>query len=115
MSYHGGKVLTSTVTESIFWGPSWANSSFAGDKITGLDSWYAGFGGSHYAVTNTEYTDGSGARVGAGTSPLPDVFDPSTASGGSSTNAILAEVAREIPNPVSNGFYAVYTDVPRGN
>lgn len=37
MTYHGG-VMPSTVSEAIFWGPSWANSSFTGDKIAGLDS-----------------------------------------------------------------------------
>jgi hypothetical protein len=41
--------------------------------------------------------------------------DTSAASGGGSTSAILAEVCKEITSPVSNGYYAVYTDLPRGN
>jgi hypothetical protein len=49
MTYHGGVVMPFTVSEAIFWGPSWANSSFTGDKISGLDSWYSGFNGSNYA------------------------------------------------------------------
>src|SRR4029077_6330621 len=51
MTYHGGVIMPSTVSEAIYWGPNWANSSFAGDKITGLDSWYTGFSNSNYAKT----------------------------------------------------------------
>ena len=32
-----------------------------------------------------------------------------------STTTILAEVAKRIANPVANGYYPVYTDLPRGN
>ena len=44
-------------------------------------------------------------------------MDPSAASGGGSTSAILAEVAKNIinPDPTGNGYYPVYTDLPRGN
>jgi hypothetical protein len=38
MTNHGGKIMPTAVTQVILWGPSWANSSFVGDKITGLDS-----------------------------------------------------------------------------
>src|SRR5690242_5793686 len=51
MTFHNGPVMTSSVTQAIFWG----NWSSPGDKITGLDSWYGGFGGSNYAGTSTEY------------------------------------------------------------
>ena len=30
------------------------------------------------------------------------------------TSDVLAEVCKVIPNPVSNGYYAVYVDTPRG-
>src|SRR4051812_30440650 len=63
MTYHGGKIMTTAVTKVILWGPSWANASFAADKITGLDSWYAGHGNSNYAKTSDEYT-GSNGTVG---------------------------------------------------
>src|SRR5690348_7401783 len=33
MIYNGGTVMTTAATEAIFWGPSWANSSFVGDKV----------------------------------------------------------------------------------
>src|SRR5579863_7113767 len=58
--YHNGDILPSTVTASIFWGTSWTDSTFVGDKITGLDSFYGGVGGSDYAKTCDEYTDTSG-------------------------------------------------------
>src|SRR5947208_13506752 len=58
--YHGGPVLHGTTVEPIFWGAKWTNSTFAGDKINGLQTFYGGMGSSSYANTNTEYTDGSG-------------------------------------------------------
>src|SRR5690242_1804977 len=44
MTYHGGPIMTTATTRAIFWGPSWDN--YSGDKISGMDKWYAGFGGS---------------------------------------------------------------------
>ena len=57
MTYHGGRIMPTVVSKAIFWGPSWANSSFVGDKISGLDAWYTGHSGSNYAATVDEYTD----------------------------------------------------------
>lgn len=54
MTYHGGVILPSVVSEAIFWGPKWADSTFVGDKITGLDSWHSGFSNSNYAKTSDE-------------------------------------------------------------
>jgi hypothetical protein len=54
MTYHGGVIMPTANSTAIFWGPSWATSP--GDKITGMDSWYQGFGGSNYAKTSDEYT-----------------------------------------------------------
>jgi hypothetical protein len=42
MTYHGGKIMPTAVTENIFWGSGWANSSFVGDKITGSISGITG-------------------------------------------------------------------------
>jgi hypothetical protein len=114
MTYHGGKILPNTVTQPIFWGTSWNTSP--GDKITGMDSWYAGFGGSNYAKTSDEYT-GSNGQVGSGNTAKAHVVDTSASTGGGSTSAILAEVCRKItsPDPNGNGYYPVYTDTPRGN
>src|SRR3954466_10810534 len=107
MTYHGGLIMKSTVSEAIFWGPSWANSSFVGDKMTGLDSWYSGFSNSNYAKTSDEYT-GSNGQVGPVVTHNGHLVDLSTASNGSSTSAIVSEVCKEIANPVSNGYYPVY-------
>src|SRR4051794_20393503 len=93
MTSHGGKVMHASYTKAIFWGTSW--NGYSGDKITGIDSWYTGFGGSNYAKTTTEYTDSTG-KVGTGSSYLGSTPDYSPASGGQSTSAILAEVAKVI-------------------
>jgi hypothetical protein len=113
MTYHGGKIMPTAVTEPIFWGTSWGSP---GDKISGLDSWYTGFNGSNYAKTSDEYT-GTNGEVTATTSYAGHVIDTTTASGGGSTSAILAEVCKVIakPDPSGNGYYAVYVDLPRGN
>jgi hypothetical protein len=109
MTFHGGTVLTTTSAQSIFWGTSWGSP---GDKISGMDSWYTGFGGSNYAKTSDEYS-GSNGQVSASVTYGGHVVDTTRASGGGSTSAILAEVCKVVANPVSNGYYAVYTDLPR--
>ncbi|MBV9890331.1 MAG: hypothetical protein JO090_05525 [Rhizobacter sp.] len=115
MAYHGGKIMKTATTQAIFWGPSWNNTSFVGDKIAGIDLFYGGHGGSNYAKTSDEYT-GSNGQVTAQTTHLGHVVDLSTASGGSSTSVILAEVCKMVSSPDSqgNGYYAVYSDVKRG-
>jgi len=116
MTYHGGKIMQTVVSKAIFWGPSWTNATFAADKITGLDTWYTYHSGSHYAATVNEYTGTNGAVGSAGFLHQGHVVDTTTASGGSSTSAILAAVCRNItPDPNGNGYYPVYTDVKRGN
>jgi hypothetical protein len=116
MTYHGGKIMTTAVTRVIFWGPSWSNSTFIGDKFSGLDTWYTGFSNSNYAKTSDEYT-GSNGTVGPTITSQSDWVDLSTAVGGGSTSAILAEVCKEItsPDPSGNGYYPVYVDLPRGH
>src|SRR5207253_10286556 len=115
MTFHGGKIMTTATTQNIFWGKSWASSSFVGDKISGLDSWSSGFSGSNYAKASDEYT-GTNGQVSPNITYLGHVIDTSAASGGNSTSAILAEVCRNVtPDPSGNGYYSVYTDLPRGN
>jgi hypothetical protein len=123
MTYHGGKIMPTVVSKAIFWGPSWTNSTFVGDKITGLNAWYTGHNGSYYAATVDEYTDtvGSGHQVGSTLTHQGSVIDTSTAAGGGNTATILAEVCKQItagnivPDAAGNGYYAVYSDVKRGN
>jgi hypothetical protein len=114
MTYHNGKIMPYANTKNIFWGASWGTDT--SDKITGLDTWYTGFNSSNYARTSDEYT-GTNGQVTATTSHGGHVIDTSTASGGGSTSAILAEVCKVITSPDTsgNGYYSVYTDIPRGN
>jgi len=114
MTYHGGVIMPTQNTKAIFWGTSWG--SYTGDKITGMDSWYTGFSNSNYAKTNTEYT-GSNGQVGPMSNYGGHVIDTSASTGGGNTSTILAEVCKEIttPDPSGNGYYAVYTDTPRGS
>jgi hypothetical protein len=113
MTYHGGKIMPTANTQAIFWGTSWG--TYSGDKITGMDSWYTGFNGSNYAVTSDEYT-GTNGQVGAQTIYLGHLLDTSTATGGNTTGPILAEVCKLVtPDTSGNGYYPVYTDIPRGN
>jgi len=115
MTYHGGKIMPTANMQVIFWGPSWANSAFAGDKISGLDSWYDGHSNSNYAKASDEYT-GTNGQVGMTTRYDGHHLDTSTAAGGSRTSVILAEVCKMVTNPdqSGNGYYAVYSDVKRG-
>lgn len=112
MSWHGGDIMPSAFTEAIFWGTSWTSP---GDKISGMDLWYSGFGGSNYAGTSDEYTGLNNDKVTSTVSYGGHFVDTTRASGGNNTSAILAEVCKVIPtgNLATNGYYAVYTDLPR--
>jgi hypothetical protein len=114
MTWHNGPILTSSAVQIIYWGTSWGNNTFVGDKITGLASWYTGFSGSNYAVTSDEYT-GTNGTVGPTNTLGSDVIDLSPAGSGAKTATILAEVCRKITAPVANGYYPVYVDLPRGH
>ena len=118
MIWHNGSILPATTTVAIFWGKKWAKSSFVSDKITGLDSWYEGFGGSGYAATCDEYT-GSG-QVGSQSTYQGHVIDTTSApTSAPSTSTIKTEVCKILgKHPkllVTHGYYAVYVDTPRGN
>ena len=114
MTNHGGKIMTVANTQAIFWGPGWTTNP--GDKITGMDSWYQGFGNSTYAAASNEYA-GNNGQVTSGSTYAGHVVDGSASSGGGSTSVILAEVCKTITNPDTsgNGYYPVYSDTPRGS
>jgi len=113
----GGPVQHSTTVIPIFWGTSWGNPTFVGDKVTGLDNLYSHVGGTSYLHTNSEYTDGSGNVNTTSVSKGNDDTDLSaTPSGAPSTLAVLNEVANETGgNPQAGAYYPVYSDQPRGN
>src|SRR5206468_4617942 len=112
--FHGGPVMASgAAVTSIFWGSTW--SSYSGDKISGIDSFYAGFGSTAYAGTNGEYS-GSTGPVSTVVTSSGHLIDSSAApTGAPSTGQVLAIVAGKISSPVPNGYYPVYSDRGRGN
>lgn len=115
LTWHGGEIVSSADVQAIYWGSSWGNSTFVGDKISGLDSFYAGLSNSHYMKTNTEY-DGTNGQVGTGVNLVGHVIDTSPApTRAPSTSTVLAEVQTQITNPVPGGYYPVYVDTPRGH
>lgn len=116
--YHGGPVMTNGAhVEPIFWGTSWNDAQFLGDKETGLQSFYSGMNGSTYEATNTEYTQADGTHVGARVELGSTHFDFSAVPRriGNNTSPILAEVCSVISNPQADGYYPVYVDAPRGH
>jgi hypothetical protein len=112
MTWHGGTIMPTSATATIFWGTSWTPGNY---KVAGMDSWYAGVNGSTYANTCNEYT-GTNGQVTSSISFGGHYVDTSAAPRRApKTSAILAEVCKVIPNPVSSGYYAVYVDTPRGH
>src|SRR5258707_7606837 len=103
--YHFGSVMGSgAAVKSIFWGSSWG--TYTGDKITGIDSFYAGVGSTAYAGTTTEYTDSSG-HVSSAVTSGGHVEDTSSApSAAPSTSQVLAVEPRALgTSAVPYGYY----------
>ncbi|MFI5143748.1 MAG: hypothetical protein ACHQQS_00280 [Thermoanaerobaculales bacterium] len=118
MTYHNGGVLLANKTEAVFWGHSWP--TYTGDIISGMDSFFGGFGNSHYAGTTTQYYQVSGGTtqyIGAGSTYLGHYIDGSTApSSALSTSQVLAEACSATGNnPDASTLYLVYTDTTAGN
>ena len=119
MTYHNGSILTSTEVKAIFWGTSWDPNSTADDKISGIDSWYTGVGGSFYAKTNDEYKAGTN-QVTSAVSYLGHVVDTSAGPiSAPSTATILNKVCSALTasgtTATPNGYYPVYVDLKRGS
>jgi hypothetical protein len=117
LTWHNGPVMHGTTVNPIFWGTAWGNSTFKGDKVSGLDTLYSGMGSTGYARTNGEYTDATGAVNTSAIGRGSDVVDSATAtpSGAPSTAQVLAEVAKATNNnPTPGAYYPVYSDQPRG-
>ena len=114
--YHDGPVMTQgAYVEAIYWGARWADPSFVADKMSGLDAFYSGFGFSGYDATNTEYADTSGLAVGNGVTLGGEHVDVSAAPRRAKTSSILSEVCSTATNLLSDGYYPVYVDTPRGH
>ena len=120
MTFHGGKVLTSTSVRVVLAGPKWATTAFAGDKIKGLDSFLAGYSNSPYVKTAAEY-NGSNGKVGA-VVKYQGHSSPSAASVSVDGRNVM-QVATVACNDLRSSSYtvdtsgnqvvAVYTDMPR--
>jgi hypothetical protein len=118
LTWHGGPIMETAQTAAIFWGSNWSNQNFVSDKITGLDSWYIGVGGSAYGATVDEFTGPQGTRVSDTIGYLGHYVDATPGpSRAPKTSAVLAEVCKVIPQSqlASNGYYAVYIDAPRAH
>src|SRR3954470_14988025 len=90
LTWHNGPVMHSTSVIPVYWGSRWSSSSFVGDKVSGLDALYGRVGGTSYARTNGEYTDGSGSVNTTSISKGSNLTDTSAApSGAPSTGQVL--------------------------
>jgi hypothetical protein len=116
MLWHNGAILAANKTQAIFWGPQWSTANFAGDKITGLDQFFGGFGGSHYAGNNDEYT-GTNGQVTSSSTYLGHVFDTTNAPNSAlTTGSAVAEACKMTNNnPDPNAVYFIYTATGAGN
>jgi hypothetical protein len=116
LTFRGGTVLTSNKTMAIFWGPSWNNATFAGDKISGLDSFFQGFGGSSYAAASTEYS-GTNGQVTTSSTYLGHTIDASTAPRHAlTTNSAVAEACKIVnDSPDPSALYLIYTETGAGH
>jgi hypothetical protein len=113
MIFHNGEIMPTASVHAIFWGSSWPTST--GDKVTGMDTYYQGYGNSTYAAASNEYT-GTNGKVSSAVTYTGHTVDSTPASGGAKTATILAEVCKVIgTSAVHNGFYPVYVDLPRGH
>jgi hypothetical protein len=110
LCYHGGEVLQSTQTIAVFWGPEWTNPMFAGDKISGMDTFYAGFGGSHLASLPTEYSSPE-HPISANSMYLGHIIDSMAPPSSPPTTAQLLTEACRITNnqPPANGVVVFFT------
>jgi hypothetical protein len=105
--YHGGPVLGMTKVTAIFWGPEWTNASLVEDKITGMDSFFTGFGNSHYASLVTEYVGAAGAVSTYQGHVIDKSSPPASAPSGSTLIGKACSVAKN--NPPDNGIFLIYT------
>ena len=114
--WHNGAVMNNAAVQAIYWGTSWASTTYQSDKISGLDTFYGGLNNTSYMASNTEYTGSGNTKFTGGISYGGHVIDTSTGPRHApKTSAIANEVCKMISNPVANGYYPVYTDLPRGH
>jgi len=113
MTLHGGNVLTSNKTMAIFWG-AWGSP---GDIISGIDSFFGGWGGSGMAKDSTEYHGTTNGNVTATSTYLGHTIDSSTPPKRAlSTSGAVSEACKIAGNnPDPNAVYFIYTSTGAGH
>jgi hypothetical protein len=113
-THRGGNYLTSVNVRPIYWGTSWSNPTFVGDKASNIQTFLGGLYGAGYWNTVGEYITTAKINV------LPAITD-TTAASGIDAATILSEVCATIAakglKPTVNDYYPVYVDTPhvKGN
>ena len=112
--YSGGKLLTSSNTYAIWWGPT---SKFPSDARTGIEQLLGGFGGSNYLAIADQYMPG-GTTSSSFVQSFVDTSAPPSHS--PSVGAIVNEVAKVLTangkTPDPTAVYLVYTsNYPHAN
>jgi hypothetical protein len=121
MTLHGGNVMPTNTTYAIFWGPSWNTSpTFTADKISGIQAFFGGFGGSNYAHTSAEYNGIDGKFVTTSSTFLGSAVDNSSAPRRApQVSAVQTEVCNVLSargiTPRSDALYSVYATTTRGS
>lgn len=116
LTYRGGPTLPSASILNVYWGPGWLDPTWVDDKIAGLDSFAAGYGGSRYAAASNEYGGAQGPMTSS-LAFLGSVIDSSPVAklSGNPTNdraMIAAQVCALHPSPAPNTIVNVYVDQP---
>lgn len=105
-----GQVIHNPKSRAIFWGGDWNNPVVAGDIITGMDSFFTGISGSHFAELASEYGD-RGGLISSLSTYLGHVIDSTNPPAGVLSNATVLTEACNVANnnPDPDAVYFVYT------
>ena len=113
MTLHGGNILVANKTMAIFWG-AWTNP---GDIISGIDTFFQGWGGSGMAGDSTEYYGTTVGNVTTASTYLGHTIDSSTPPNKAlSTSSAVSEGCKITNNnPDPNALYLIYTSTGAGH
>jgi hypothetical protein len=110
MTLHGGNVLTTATTYSIFWG------SYGSDIQSGMATFFNGFSGSSIANASTEYYGTSDGYVSGRTNNGTVYSDANPPKRALSTSSAVAEACKMSGNnPDPNGVYFIFTSTGAGH
>ena len=113
MTLHGGNILVANKTMAIFWG-AWGSP---GDIISGIDTFFQGWGGSGMAGDSTEYYGTTNGNVTTSSTYLGHTIDSSAAPRRAlTTSGAVAEGCKITNNnPDPNALYLIYTSTGAGH